>query len=70
MSAFLPAAGFRYTDNGQLSYRGHAGEYWSSTQNGGNGYHLEFIDGSALPADNDPRSYGFSVRCVAELKMN
>ena len=63
-SLFLPAAGHRHND-GQLRNRGRNGFYWSSTESSSNGYYLSFVSSSASTY-NDNRTFGFSVRCVAE----
>jgi len=62
----LPAAGRRYGSSGELAYRGHIGDYWSSTQIYSSGVGaLSFV-----PSDVDTGNYrrrdGRSVRCVAE----
>jgi uncharacterized protein (TIGR02145 family) len=62
---FLPAAGYRYNSNGTLIYRGDNGIYWSSTENGSNAWSLYFSNGYAN-TDSNTRTYGMSVRCVAE----
>ena len=67
-STFLPAAGWRNNNNGQLYFRGSEGDYWSSTQNGGNAYFLEFSNGTYVRVPTNTRAYGFSVRCVAGNK--
>ena len=68
--SFLPAAGNRNNSNGQLNNRGNNGYYWSSTYNSTtNGYNLNFNSGSTN-INNNNRSNGFSVRCVAEFILN
>jgi uncharacterized protein (TIGR02145 family) len=62
----LPAAGFRNNTNGALSYRGNNGFYWSSTESGINAYTFYFDNSGVNPANIDIRTYGFSVRCIAE----
>ena len=63
---FLPAAGSRNDSDGTLGYVGSRGDYWSSTQyNESYAYLLSFISGNVITGGND-RSFGFSVRCVAE----
>ena len=65
-SIFLPAAGYRGSSDGALYYAGEGGYYWSSTQGGsGNAYYLYFYEWDADWSSNS-RSFGFSVRCVAE----
>ncbi|MDR1591885.1 MAG: fibrobacter succinogenes major paralogous domain-containing protein, partial [Prevotellaceae bacterium] len=64
----LPAAGYRSHSNGSLSNRGQNGDYWSSTANTSKGRRLYILgnDHGADANDGGYRSYGFSVRCVAE----
>ena len=61
----LPAAGYRNTTNGALNSRGSLGPYWSSTELGVNAYIFDFGSSSIDYPDRD-RTYGFSVRCIAE----
>ncbi|MFN7831014.1 MAG: hypothetical protein ACK5Q2_03415 [Bacteroidota bacterium] len=64
----LPAAGFRLSSNGALFNRGNNGIYWSSssTENDNdNGLDLYFTS-STVNTRNDNRTFGLSVRCVAE----
>ena len=65
-STFLPAAGYRNYSDGQLYNRGTYGDYWSSSQSGGHAYYLQFYNGNTARMLNGTRSFGFSVRCVAE----
>ena len=62
-SIFFPASGYR---NGTgLDSRGTGGIYWSaSLYSAAYGYGLSFSSGDVLPASNDRRFYGFSVRAV------
>ena len=66
----LPAAGLRSNTNGALANRGTFGFYWSSTEDGSSkAYSLFTGDSNTTPPNpnNNPlRSYGFSVRCIAE----
>jgi uncharacterized protein (TIGR02145 family) len=67
----LPAAGVRDGYNGVLYFRGSNGDYWSSTEYGtGNAWYLYFRSAGAgtdyYYDIYDNRSYGFSVRCIAE----
>ena len=65
-SLFLPAAGFRYGNDGTINYVGTRGYYWSSTEySSSRSYGLLFVSGSAYLYDVT-KTYGFSVRCVAE----
>ena len=66
-SLYLPAAGNRrYYGGGPLTNRGHTGYYWSSTQNGGTSYSMRLYSDGSSPNNNHYRTYGFSVRCIAE----
>lgn len=61
----LPAAGFRYYTDGSLHHRGFGGGYWSSSGGTSDAYYLSFY-GSSVNVSNLNRTYGLSVRCVAE----
>jgi len=63
----LPAAGYRYSSSGSLSSRGDIGNYWSSTgySSSSTAWNLYF-NSSYASMYSYYRSYGFSVRCVAE----
>jgi uncharacterized protein (TIGR02145 family) len=64
----LPAAGYRFFIDGALFNRGNNGIYWSSssTENDNdNGLDLYF-NSSTVNTRNDNRTFGLSVRCVAE----
>jgi len=65
-SLTLPAAGSRDYTSGALGYRGGSGIYWSSTEYGSDAYALYFNSSFVSPANSFNRSYGFSVRCIAE----
>ena len=68
-SLFLPAAGLRYSNSGELASTSSYGYYWSSSPyyGGGNGAgYLYFYSGSVYPLDINSRAYGFSVRCVRD----
>jgi uncharacterized protein (TIGR02145 family) len=65
---FLPASGYRHYQYGMLRYRGYYGYYWSSNADS-SGYYMGFGNsgaGADYTGHNAGRSYGFSVRCVAE----
>jgi len=63
---FFPATGYRAHRDGTLSYAGSEGDYWSSTDIGAeNAYTLSF-DSNYVGMNYNFRSFGFSVRCVAE----
>lgn len=62
----LPAAGARLTTNGTLVSRGSSGIYWSSTENSTNAHNLFFGSSNVVSADVSNRTFGFSLRCIAE----
>jgi uncharacterized protein (TIGR02145 family) len=65
-SLFFPAAGYRSTNDGTLYNAGEYGNYWSSTVFVSySAYYLDF-DSSIASVYIDDRTYGQSVRCVAE----
>ncbi|WP_426478040.1 hypothetical protein ACP3T3_00735 [Chryseobacterium sp. CBSDS_008] len=64
---FFPTAGNRNNTTGALNNRAYNGNYWSSTENSTNAYNLNFNSGAINPANNNNRTNGFSVRCIAEL---
>jgi uncharacterized protein (TIGR02145 family) len=64
---FLPAAGFRYRNDGIIDkLTGVRGYYWSSTTNNNNANYLFFSETSVEPNSYSARAMGFSIRCVAE----
>lgn len=66
-SLFLPAAGRRSYNSGELAYTSSIGYYWSSSPYYGgssNAGNLYFYSGSVNPLLNYYRANGFSVRCV------
>ena len=71
-SIFLPAAGYRYYENGQVNddigLRGHywSGTIWQTSGHPGDSYNLGFFQNSVAHNSSAPRAYGFPVRCVAE----
>ena len=62
----LPAAGFRLNDDGALYFRGGSGLYWSSTESDDNNAWLLRFNSSDAFTNIRNRTYGLSVRCVAE----
>jgi uncharacterized protein (TIGR02145 family) len=62
----LPAAGSRYYDNGALVNRGLLGYYWSSTEYDNSGAWLLGFGSSFTVTYYNSRTFGLSVRCVAE----
>ena len=64
---WFPAAGYRYSVDGSMSYVGSGGYYWSASPGSEYyGYYLSFRSGSVNPANGSDRASGFSVRCVQE----
>lgn len=66
-SLFLPAAGKRYSNSGELANTSSNGYYWSSSPNYGSSNYagsLDFYSGNVYPLDYSNRASGFSVRCV------
>lgn len=69
-SLFLPAAGLRYSNSGELASTSSYGYFWSSSPNYGgsnNAGNLSFYSGYVYPLSNFNRAAGFSVRCVREI---
>ena len=64
----LPAAGNRSNVDGTLLHRGEEGHYWSSSgiTATSNAHHMYFYSSSLNTYDDYFRSFGFSVRCIAE----
>jgi uncharacterized protein (TIGR02145 family) len=62
----LPAAGGRNYDGGALLNRGDDGYYWSSTEFGNSGARYLNFSSSGAGTYYYYRTYGLSVRCVAE----
>ena len=62
----LPAAGHRNNTNGALTSRGSTGNYWSSTDYSSLAYYFYFYSSGVGPANILNRTYGLSVRCIAE----
>jgi hypothetical protein len=69
-SLFMPAAGYRGTEQGALLNTGIIGSYWSSSgsetgEGANNGWRLEFNNSRARQSSSI-RSFGFAVRCVKD----
>ena len=68
-SLFLPAAGLRSYNSGELAGTSSYGYYWSSSPYYG-GYssagYLAFYSGSVNPLSSNNRASGFGVRCVRD----
>lgn len=71
-SLFFPAAGCRDYGNGGLINASSYGFYWSSSPyasgNDNGGYMYFNSDGRVWSRNYYGRAYGYSVRCVSELK--
>ncbi len=64
--SWYPTAGYRNSASGALDRVGTNGYYWSSAFIGTSSTLLSFDQGNVVPAGDDSRSCGFSVRCVLE----
>jgi uncharacterized protein (TIGR02145 family) len=62
----LPAAGVWDFANGSLRGRGDFGDYWSSTEYDNVYAYCLYLSSSGTYTYFDYRTYGFSVRCIAE----
>ncbi len=63
----LHAAGYLYTGDGSLYFRGSGGVCWSSSQNdSNNGWYLYFNSGNSGMYYYYYKAYGFSVRCLRD----
>lgn len=62
----FPGSGYRNSSDGELINVGNNGYYWSGTPVGNRGYGLDFYSSNMHPINSNGRSFGFSVRCVAE----
>jgi hypothetical protein len=63
----LHAAGLLNSSNGSLEFRGHYGEYWSSTQDdAGSGKDFIFSNILSKIGTTDSKAFGFSVRCIRD----
>jgi hypothetical protein len=63
---FLPIAGYRSYSNGTVYDTGGRGKYWSSIVNLWSARYIDFQDEDVYPGSGNPRSYGFSIRCVVK----
>ena len=71
MIALAPASGYRNKTTGALTAVGTYGGYWSASPNAAgdaNVGHLRFDSGYMNPLNGNPRTYGFTVRCVQYLQ--
>ena len=67
VSAWYPASGFRYFDDGSVGYIGMDGYYWSADPSRTDVYYLYFNSaGNVRPSFSNYRSFGFAVRCQKE----
>ena len=68
-SIYFPASGFRNKTDGALTGRGNNGVYWSAIPSTSNiARDIDFIVSTLDPLGYNYRSYGFSIRPVAEPK--
>lgn len=66
-SVWYPAAGYRTSDQGALSYVADRGYYWSVTPNTNDAFAFRFYDnGNIYPTFAGLRACGFSVRCMKD----
>ncbi len=68
---FLEAAGYRAPADGALGGVGSGGYYWSSSPSSSTdvfAVYLSFTNGRVIPVGHRSRAYGFSVRCVRDIK--
>jgi len=65
---FLPAAGERYFNDGDIRNKDSYGSYWSSTRVSGyyTAYYFYFAQLNAGSNSYGNTTYGYSIRCVAE----
>ncbi|MCJ8154801.1 T9SS type A sorting domain-containing protein [Chryseobacterium sp. SSA4.19] len=63
----LPAAGYRSNTNGQFTYVGTRGYYWSSGTANSGGKYLYIGSSIVTPGSGGPRGQGESVRCTKDL---
>lgn len=62
----LKLAGSRGISSDVCSAQGAFGYYWASSTPGTYGYHVGLSSTHVFPANNDGRTYGFSVRCLKD----
>jgi len=67
--SFLPG-GYRSADNGGYDFISSHGNFWSSSESGGNALrrHFYYTNASVYRSDHNKRS-GFSVRCVKDVTV-
>ena len=68
-SIFLPAAGYKTDNEGEVKSKGSYGGYWTSMpvfNSQTSARNLNFGSGNVGPLNNDYRSFGFSVRASRE----
>jgi uncharacterized protein (TIGR02145 family) len=66
---FLPAASYRYSNDGLINTAGTNGRYWSSTNDDGTTqktYFMYFYSNQIRPILSSSRASGLSVRCLSE----
>ena len=67
-TVYFPASGYRYGTDGSLDYVGSGGSYWSAVGDASSSRYMDFNQWYVYPQHYIPRSYGLSVRPVAEPK--
>ncbi|MBF6646905.1 T9SS type A sorting domain-containing protein [Chryseobacterium indologenes] len=60
----LPAGGYRGSGNGDFTFVGQRGYFWSSDTSGSGGKYLYIGATIANPSSGGPRGQGASVRCI------
>lgn len=65
-SLFLPAAGYRHNSTGALYSASTLGYYWSNTESNATFAHNMAFNSVNINENPLYRTFGFSVRCVAE----
>ena len=63
-SVFFPAAGYRNSSSGTLSFAGNYGDYWSGSSYSASYAWRLYVNSGNASQDNYYRTYGSSVRCV------
>jgi len=61
---FLPAGGYRNSNNAQLYNSGGFGYCWSGSVSGTNAFYLNFTSSTVNPSGVNSRGLGMSVRCI------
>ena len=67
---FLPAVGYRNSNNGKLYDVGSVGSYWVSTQGDSSGAYFLYFDSGNVRLNYYYKAIGFPCRCVADEPTN